>query len=174
MGVMNLLEAATQFTAAAEGIEIAEHEIIETACEMLEGKANGLIGYPHSFWPPLAEETLRRKDGVNTPLLETGELRDSIQHNSDQHEGYVGSNNPKAEWHEFGTRSIPPRSFLGAAAGLEGPKIKRMAGEVMRSAIGGAPIGGALGELLHLAHEAARKVKDEFMDLVEDDDKETR
>jgi hypothetical protein len=117
-----------------------------------------LIGVPHSWWPPLAETTLERKDNVNTPLFETGELRDSIQHNSDQHEGYVGSNNPKAEWHEFGTTRIPPRSFLGAAAGPEGPKIERMAGEVMRSAIGGALVGGALGEILHLAHEAARKV----------------
>ena len=167
MGVMNLLDAATQFVAAADGIEIAEqHEIIETACEMLEGKAKGLIGYPHSFWPPLAEETLRRKDGVNTPLLETGELRDSIEHNSDQFEGYVGSNNPKAEWHEFGTRRIPPRSFLGAAAGLEGPKIERMAGEVMRSVIDGALIGGALGQLL-LVDEAARKVKEEASDYIE-------
>jgi hypothetical protein len=39
MSVMNLLAAATQFAAAAEGIKIAEHEIIEAACEMLEGKA---------------------------------------------------------------------------------------------------------------------------------------
>jgi hypothetical protein len=67
MSVMNLLAAATQFAAAAEGIKIAEHEIIETACEMLEGKAKSLIGVPHSWWPPLAETTLERKDNVNTP-----------------------------------------------------------------------------------------------------------
>jgi hypothetical protein len=27
--------------------------------------------------------------------------------------GYVGSNNPIAAYQEFGTKTIPPRSFLG-------------------------------------------------------------
>ena len=61
MSFMNLLGAATRFAAAAEGIKIAEHEVMEIACEMVEAKAKGLIGYPRSFWPPLAE---RRQHAV--------------------------------------------------------------------------------------------------------------
>jgi hypothetical protein len=106
---------------------------------VVEAKAKGLIGHPHSWWPPLAPETLKRKDGVNTALLETGEMRDSIEHTVVDHEhGYVGSNNDKAVWHELGTSRVPPRSFLGAAAALEGPAVAKMAGEVMSATIGGA------------------------------------
>jgi hypothetical protein len=178
MGVMNLLEAAARMAAAAEGVKVAEHEIIEIACEMVEAKAKGLIGHPHSWWLPLAPETLKRKDGVNTPLLETGEMRDSIEHTVVDHEhGYVGSNNDKAVWHELGTSRVPPRSFLGAAAALEGPAVAKMAGEVMVAAVGGALAGGELGEVFHLLREfghVAHQVKEQFDDLVSDDDKETR
>jgi hypothetical protein len=50
---------------------------------------------------PLAPELA--KDGVNTPLLETGEMRASIEWNADAHHGFVGSNNDKAIWQELGT-----------------------------------------------------------------------
>jgi len=73
----------------------------------------------------LSPETLARKM-MNTPLLETGELRASIEWNSTGNEGHVGSNNDKAVWHELGTAKIPPRSFLmGAAQHMEG-KIHKM------------------------------------------------
>ena len=47
---------------------------------MVKERAKGLIGHPNDSRPPLAPETLKRKDGINTPLLETGEMRDSIEH----------------------------------------------------------------------------------------------
>jgi hypothetical protein len=40
---------------------------------------------------------------MNTPLLETGEMRASIEWNAEGNEGRVGSNNEKAVWHELGT-----------------------------------------------------------------------
>ena len=47
---------------------------------MVKERAKGLIGHPNASWPPLAPETLKRKDNVNTPLLETGEMRYLIEH----------------------------------------------------------------------------------------------
>jgi hypothetical protein len=53
------------------------------------------------------------------PLLETGEMRASIEWNAEGKEGHVGSNNDKAVWLELGTVRIPP--FLkGAAMRMEG------------------------------------------------------
>jgi hypothetical protein len=95
MGFMSLLQAGARFAAAAADVEIVEGETIEVACQMIAGKAKDLIGVPHDFWPPLSPETLKRKDGVNTPLLETGEMRDSIEWTAEGKVGYVGSNNPK-------------------------------------------------------------------------------
>jgi phage gpG-like protein len=63
----------------------------------------------------LSPEAVARK-GADTPLLETGELRDSIEGNADSHEAYIGSNHDCAVFQEMGTATIPPRPFLTAAA----------------------------------------------------------
>jgi hypothetical protein len=36
---------------------------------------------------------------------------------------YVGSNDPKAVWHELGTSRIPPQPFLGGAAAAKHDEI---------------------------------------------------
>ena len=79
-GFLNLAEAAARFAAAAVDIEAAKHAALEEACQIVEERAKGLIGHPNTSWPPLAPETLKRKDNINTPLLETGEMRDLIEH----------------------------------------------------------------------------------------------
>jgi hypothetical protein len=60
-------------------------------------------------------------------VLETGELRDSIEHvvgrEGKEVVGYVGTNDPIAKYHEFGTRTNPPRPFLSAAAMRQEDKI---------------------------------------------------
>jgi phage gpG-like protein len=99
-----------------------EAAAMEKAAKILEDEAKGLIGIARPEWPPLAQATLDRKGGVNTPLLETGEMQASIEHNSDRHEAYIGSNNPKLKWHEFGTVNVPwgtvnpPRPVLALAS----------------------------------------------------------
>jgi hypothetical protein len=88
---------------------------------IIEKEAKRVIGTYEYGWPRLQPETIARKAG-DTPLLETGEMRDSIEHSVDDNgeEAYVGSNNPKAVWQELGTRTIPARSFLmGAAMHME-------------------------------------------------------
>ena len=75
---------------------------------------------PFSEWRELAESTQadRRGKGFNEddPLLRTGELRDSIGYTVEPHEAAVGSASQIASYQELGTRTIPPRSFLGSAA----------------------------------------------------------
>jgi phage gpG-like protein len=67
-------------------------------------------------WPPLAASTIASKATGDSPLLETAELRESIEYNADHREAYIGSNNDKALFHELGTSTVPPRPFLTAAA----------------------------------------------------------
>jgi phage gpG-like protein len=115
VSVFSLLAFAARLEAMDHDLKGVEGEIIAKACVLVADRAKDLIGRPHGFWPALATETIERHG--NTPLLDTGEMRDSIVWNSDAHEGYVGSNNKKAVWQELGTsRGVPPRSFLRRAA----------------------------------------------------------
>jgi hypothetical protein len=96
-GIMNLLEAAAKFQA---------------------------IGKRDDRGP---DSSISHKMLGNSPLLETGEMRASIEWNSHGLEGHVGSNSDKAVWQELGTSRIPPRSFLvGAAVHME-EQIHKMA-----------------------------------------------
>jgi hypothetical protein len=65
--------------------------IVARACEMVCEEAKRVIGEGYPYWPALKPETLARKM-MNTPLLETGELRASIEWNASGNEGHVGSN----------------------------------------------------------------------------------
>jgi hypothetical protein len=90
---------------------------------MVCAEAKRVIGEGYPEWPALSPETLARKMG-DGPLLETGELRASIEWNAEGKEGHVGSNNDKAVWQELGTARIPPRSFLmGAAMRTASPRL---------------------------------------------------
>ena len=178
-GIMNLVEAAARFGAAEADLEAARAPMLAAACQMVAHKAKDLIGVPHGWWPPLASETLVRKDGVNTPLLETGEMRDSIEWNADEKHGYVGSNDDKAVFQELGTsRGIPPRSFLGAAAALEGPAVAKMMEKVVGAAIGGRLANGSqVGEFFELARvlgHVAHEIKERASDLLNSDEEQNR
>jgi phage gpG-like protein len=126
--------------------------IVARACEMVAAEAKRVIGESYDFWPALAPSTLARKM-MNTPLLETGELRASIEWNSSGNEGHVGSNNDKAVWHELGTARIPPRSFLAGAAMAMEDKIHKMAARAVMAVMMGRGLHSSeMAELLHLLH----------------------
>jgi phage gpG-like protein len=134
--------------------------VVAKACELVCEEAKRVIGEGYPYWPALKPETLARKM-MNTPLLETGELRASIEWNSSGNEGAVGSNNDKAVWHELGTSRIPPRSFLmGAAVKME-PKIYKMAKRAVVAVMLGKGLASAeMRELIHLLRHVGHAVKE--------------
>jgi phage gpG-like protein len=154
----SLIEFAAKLAIASAEMEIATREVIAAACAILAEEAKSLIGVPHPEWPALAAVTLERKDGVNSPLLESGEMRDSIAWNSDAHEGYVGSNDPLLRFHEFGSDKAgaawggpnPPRPVLGLALLKKEKEIYAMAGRAAMAAMLGG--GAYVAEMAHLKH----------------------
>ena len=121
-----LTQAAATFGRLAIEMPMAEHDALELGCQMIEAEAKRVIGTYDYGWTALKPETVARKANGDTPLIETGEMRDSIEHQVRDHIGYVGSDNMKAVWQELGTsRGIPPRSFLmGAAMRMERPIVE--------------------------------------------------
>jgi phage gpG-like protein len=176
---MNLLEAAARMAAAAIDIEAAKRAALEEACLIVEGRAKGLIGHPNDHWPPLAAETLRRKLNINTPLLESGAMRDSISHTViDSNHAEVGSNSEIAVIQSLGSsRGIPPRPFLSLAAHLEGPAVAKVVGRTIGGAISAGLAGSRVHdffELAHIAGEAFHAVKELGEDLVTPDEEPKR
>jgi phage gpG-like protein len=134
MGIMNLLEAAALFVEIGEEIEKAERVVVARACVMIAEEAKHVLGTDGYGWPALSPETKKTQPGM---LLETGELRDSIEWTAEEKEGWVGSNNDKAVWHELGTSKIPARTFLLGAAIAKLPEITAMAGQTVVARIRG-------------------------------------
>jgi len=66
-------------------------------------------------WPPLAESTLvqKRKKGYSgTPLIRTGNLRQSFRPFSTNDTAGVGSEVRYSQYHETGTSRLPQRAML--------------------------------------------------------------
>ena len=122
---------------AAE-LEEMNHCALETACEIIEDEAKQAIGTYKFGWPQLKPETIARKKTGNSPLLETGELQGSIQHNFSGHSGFVGTNNDKGVWNFNGTsRGIPPRDPIKGAVEHSGDKVELKIGSDFAAWIGG-------------------------------------
>jgi phage gpG-like protein len=165
------------FVAKLEAIKHDMHDlgpaIVARACEMVAAEAKRVIGEGYEDWPPLQPETLAKKM-MNSPLLETGELRASIEWSTSANglEGWVGSNNDKALWHELGTAKIPPRSFLMGAAVHSEEAIHKMAAKAVHAVMLGKGLHGSeMAELLHLLKHVGHAVKeaaDTFLDGPDD------
>jgi hypothetical protein len=61
-------------------LHVTEEVCVEKACRMIEKEAKAAIGTYKFDWTPLKPETIAHKAGGDTPLLETGELKESIEH----------------------------------------------------------------------------------------------
>jgi phage gpG-like protein len=157
------------FVAHLGAIERDMHElgpaIVAKACQMVCDEAKRVLGTHDYNWPQLQPETIARKVRGDTPLLETGKLRDSIEWNSYGNEGHVGSNLDIAVYQERGTSRIPPRSFLvGAAIRME-PAIHAMAARASMAVMAGRGLHGSemmelLGLLRHVVHQAEKAWND--------------
>jgi phage gpG-like protein len=169
--LFSLLEAAHHFSSLAHGLPQAQHAALEIAARIVEADAKRAIGTYRYRWRQLAPSTLARK-AANTPLLETGEMRDSISHWSSPTMAVVGSTDLKAVWHELGTRSIPPRPFLSEALRRNEKLVVRAVGQTIRDFLAAERMHA---DVLKLLIEAAHKIIHSLAELVpEDEDRERR
>jgi HK97 gp10 family phage protein len=114
---LSLLELGLVLAGVKTEFEHSGHKILERTCVLLEDSAKEALGTYEFGWPPLQPETIARKVTGDSPLLETGALRDSITHNVDANgkEAAVGTDLDYAKYLEFGTSKMPARPFLGGA-----------------------------------------------------------
>lgn len=128
MKLLSLLEASAEFAEASRRMHAVGPLIIEQACRMVHREAVRVLGTYDYGWPTLKASTVARK-GKDTPGVNTGELRDSIEWTAKGLEGQVGTNNQKGVWFELGTMHQPPRSFLAGAARAKARDVQKMAGK---------------------------------------------
>src|ERR1700675_269663 len=149
-------------------LEVVGHSAIAAACQMIADEARRVIGTYDYGWPSLAPSTLAKKS-ADTPLLETGEMRNSIQWNASGNTGSVGSNLDRAVFQELGTSRIPPRPFLlGAAVAME-PEIHALFKRAVIACIAGKGLHSSeMAELLHFLHaiKHAGHVAGEALDTI--------
>lgn len=130
----------------------SEQRALEKCAVLIEKTAKSEIGHyqkavgPFPAWADLADSTeadkARHGYPVDAPLLRKGDLRDSIQHEVRVLDAVIGSQSDIAAYQEFGTRTIPPRPFIGPAAYRNKEKIQHI--------IGAAAVEGlTVGEVIH-------------------------
>lgn len=129
---------AAHLLEVAVAMPMAHHNALAQAAHIVETEAKEEIGHyqgaagPFAAWAPLKPDTIAHKANGDTPLLETGEMRDSIGTIIGTDEASVGSNADTAVWQELGTsRGIPPRSFLGGAAVRKSGEVRDIVGHTM-------------------------------------------
>lgn len=127
-------ELAAILKRAAAKAEVELVEPTEALMVVVEQKAKEVIGTYAYGWPELAQSTVDRKRNGDTPLLETGALRDSIQHRAEPTatgaEGLVYTDEKTGLWAEMGTScGEPPRSFLMQSLIRSEPEMARIFGE---------------------------------------------
>ena len=127
---------------------------LELAAQYVEAVAKAELGTyqetnmgPLEAWEELAEVTKsdRARKGFteNDPLLRSGELKNSISHETDVsgHEAVIGSPLQKLVYLELGTKWMAPRSVLQLAAWRSRKKIQKIVGEVTVLALLNADFG---------------------------------
>ncbi len=134
--MITLQEAAAFFMASAARCEAELTVVVATVVADAAERAKGFIGSPQTGWPmawaelssatvegfrhPTAGWIPGKQElgygGYESPLLRTGDMRDSIEFNVMGLWGEVGSNDKKALYQELGTPGAlfptPPRPFL--------------------------------------------------------------
>ena len=125
MSVYSIDQFISKLAAMAVTVTIAEHKALEAAAKIVEkeaksefGKYQGEIG-GYEAWAELADTTKddRVRNGYtpDDPLLRSGELRDSISHETRALEAIIGSDSDLMVFHELGTENMPPRAVLAPA-----------------------------------------------------------
>lgn len=125
-----LTASAAELLALHKGLEKCA-VLIETTAKAELGTYQPAVG-PFQDWAELTDSTKESRvhQGYteNDPLLRSGELKNSISHETGGLETVVGSTSPVMEYMEFGTKNMPPRPVLGPALFRNKDKIKGILG----------------------------------------------
>ena len=175
MREFTLTEFAAHCLTMGADVELAKEAAVEKGCQMIEKEAKASLGHYHLGWPRLKPATIARKATGDSPLLETGQLRDSIGHVVLHEEGevvgYVGSDDDVAIYQELGTSRIPARPFLAGAATREEKAVVEMTGRMIEGAmIRGGSNYRELREILAVLHEVGHEVKKTFEEATKQPD----
>jgi phage gpG-like protein len=167
--LLSLLEASAELALASQRMHAVGPLIIEQACRMVHKEARRVLGTYDYGWKKLKSSTVSRK-GKDTPGVNTGELRNSIQWTAKGLEGCVGTNNQKGVWFELGTMHQPPRSFLVGALRAKARDIHKMAGQSAAAAM--APhhlLSPEMRAVVHGLKKIGHKVEELREDMLEED-----
>lgn len=121
------------------------------AAASIAGRARSKIGVMQPSWAPLSPRTLEDKarlgySGDGSPLLRTGEMRDSIGSRTTGDLKYSigsdykvsGTEVPLLQLHELGTKNMPPRPVLGPAAIEQRREVQEILGDALLKGLSGA------------------------------------
>lgn len=132
----------------AAGMPVVEAEVLEVIGTRVEQAAKERIGEyhaaagPYVAWEPLADSTkqdrVRKGYPEDEPGLRSGTMRDSIEHQILGPTVSIGSNDDTLFWFELGTRNMPPRSVIGAAAWQQTPWLMAWCGVRLQTYLSGA------------------------------------
>ena len=128
----SILQGAAFFGGLAAVSGEKTKKSMEKACRIVRKEARRVLGTYEYEWPKLKPATIARKATGDSPGLETGAMRKSLQFEVKGERlhwtGYVGTNDPHARFFELGTRKQPPRSFLRGACMRKEVEIKKILG----------------------------------------------
>lgn len=102
-----------QFISVLSKLDFKEEELLDDIAGVAEKNIKDRYGkYPKDIhWERLKIATILSKSTGDSPLLETGELRDSNKIKKSKNQRFVGSELNKAQWMEYGvaSKNIPAR-----------------------------------------------------------------
>lgn len=125
----SLKAAIAQFLMFGVEEHVIKHAALEAGGREFLKRAQAAIGTYEYGWPQLADSTIARKERGDTPLLETGAMRDSGYVDVHGAMGVtVGFSDPKLHYHEWGTKHIPPRPVIGGTIDHHGQDIANHVG----------------------------------------------
>lgn len=150
MEFKNLESLALHFGGLEMAITDQLHKSLEKCAARVEKTAKDEIGaYQKEIgdfpaWAALAPSTEAAKDKAgypaDSPLLATGEMRDSIQSKVYGDEAVIFSSDVKMVYHEYGTPKMPARPVMGPAVLKSQEYIERHLGQaVIRGLLGRMP-----------------------------------
>ena len=123
-----LAQAITRFGLIAAEAHVIEHAALEAGGKVFIERAKAAIGTYEYGWIELDPATIARKQHGDTPLLDTGEIRDSGGYEVHGNRLIAGFTDEKIVYHEYGTRHHPPRPVVGGTVEYHGHEIARIVG----------------------------------------------